>query len=150
MLPRRFAKTSRVSFLVEPHVRHRHPSPPEHVIFIASASPDILTLVKISGDALPMKITCSGGDGCFLHATFHECVKENENHYSAHKAMSCHQWRSSLPCVKSGRAVMLREPVNLQLILSFNQLDFNTFNCVQGVWGTGLWPNARQFCCIGA
>ena len=34
-VPRRFVKTSRVSFLVGPHVRHRHPSPPEHVIFIA-------------------------------------------------------------------------------------------------------------------
>ena len=28
MLPRRFVNTSRVSFLVGPHVRHRHPSPP--------------------------------------------------------------------------------------------------------------------------
>ena len=42
---RRFAKTSRVSFLVGPHARHRHPSSPEHVIFIASASPEILALV---------------------------------------------------------------------------------------------------------
>ena len=44
-VPLRFVKTSRVSFLVGPHVRHRHPSPPEHVIFIASALPEVLALV---------------------------------------------------------------------------------------------------------
>ena len=39
-IPRRIVNASRVCFLVGPHVRYRHRSPPEH-FFIASTSPDI-------------------------------------------------------------------------------------------------------------
>ena len=49
ILPRLFPEGSLIHhmcfFLVEPYVRDQHRSPPEHVVFIASTSPDISALV---------------------------------------------------------------------------------------------------------
>ena len=46
-IPRMFFNTSRVYFLVGPHVRYLNQSPPKHIFFIAITSPDTLALLGL-------------------------------------------------------------------------------------------------------
>ena len=59
ILPRTLVDTSPVCFLVGPHVRHRHPAPPEHLFCIASTSPDILPSWDRSTSKIYRRFLCS-------------------------------------------------------------------------------------------